>query len=147
MLPPVGHSSNHECHCRNLQDNRAVVRIFIALLRLINSSRFSKTPVTSVTVFVPRKLPENAHNCDVFCPMFLNMFEDYRFRFQYTDLLMTEVQVALRMPYLRLRSSIVFLFYTQYSQHNGTPVMMSRFSTSTEFKASYCIVTCRGEEC
>ena len=32
VLPPVGHSSNHEYHCRNLQDNRFVVRIFIALL-------------------------------------------------------------------------------------------------------------------
>jgi len=32
-LPPVGHSSNHEYHCWNLQDSRAVVRIFIALLR------------------------------------------------------------------------------------------------------------------
>jgi len=33
VLPPVGHSSNHEYHCWNLQDNPAVVRIFIALLR------------------------------------------------------------------------------------------------------------------
>jgi len=33
VLPPVGHSSNHECKCWNLQDNRAVGRIFIALLR------------------------------------------------------------------------------------------------------------------
>ena len=33
ILPPVGHSPNHEYHCWNLQDNRAVVRIFIALLR------------------------------------------------------------------------------------------------------------------
>jgi len=33
VLPPVGHPSNHEYHCWNLQDNRAVVRIFIALLR------------------------------------------------------------------------------------------------------------------
>ena len=33
LLPPVGHSSNQEYHCWNLQDNRAVVRIFIALLR------------------------------------------------------------------------------------------------------------------
>ena len=32
VLPPVGHSSNHEYHCWNLQDSRAVVRIFIALL-------------------------------------------------------------------------------------------------------------------
>jgi len=28
VLPPVGHSSNHGYHCWNLQDNRAVVRIF-----------------------------------------------------------------------------------------------------------------------
>jgi len=34
VLPPVGHSSNHEYHCCHLQDNRAVVRIFTALLRL-----------------------------------------------------------------------------------------------------------------
>jgi len=33
VLPPVGHSSNHEYHRWNLQDIRAVVRIFIALLR------------------------------------------------------------------------------------------------------------------
>ena len=33
VLPLVGHSSNHEYYCWNLQDNRAVVRIFIALLR------------------------------------------------------------------------------------------------------------------
>jgi len=33
ILPPDGHSSNHECHCWNLQDNRAIVGIFIALLR------------------------------------------------------------------------------------------------------------------
>ena len=33
VLTPVGHSSNHEYHCWNLQDNRAVVRGFIALLR------------------------------------------------------------------------------------------------------------------
>jgi len=33
VLPPAGHSSNHEYHCWNLQDNRAVFRIFIALLR------------------------------------------------------------------------------------------------------------------
>ena len=32
VLPPVSHSSNHEYHCLNLQDNRVVVRIFIALL-------------------------------------------------------------------------------------------------------------------
>ena len=33
VLPPVGHSSNHEYHCWNLQDNRAVVRSFIAIFR------------------------------------------------------------------------------------------------------------------
>ena len=33
VLPPVGHSSNHEYHCSDLRNNRAVVRIFIALLR------------------------------------------------------------------------------------------------------------------
>jgi len=33
VLPPVGHSSNHEYHCCQLTDNRAVFRIFIALLR------------------------------------------------------------------------------------------------------------------
>jgi len=33
VLPPFGHSSNHEYQCWNLQDKRAVVRIFIALLR------------------------------------------------------------------------------------------------------------------
>ena len=31
VLPPVGHSSNHEHHCWNSQDNRSGVRIFIAL--------------------------------------------------------------------------------------------------------------------
>jgi len=33
VLPPFGHSSNHEYHCWKLQDYRAVVRNFIALLR------------------------------------------------------------------------------------------------------------------
>jgi len=33
VLPPVGHSSNYEYHCWNLQDNQTLVRIFIALLR------------------------------------------------------------------------------------------------------------------
>ena len=33
VLPPVGHSSNHQYHCCQLTDNRAVFRIFIALLR------------------------------------------------------------------------------------------------------------------
>jgi len=33
LLPPVGHSSNQQYHCWNSQDSRAVVRIFIALLR------------------------------------------------------------------------------------------------------------------
>ena len=46
VLPPVGRSSNHQYHCWNLQDNRAVVRIFIALLRFSLDSlsyfRFSK---------------------------------------------------------------------------------------------------------
>jgi len=43
LLPPVGHSSNHDYHCWNLQDNRAVVRIFIALLRFsVNSPSQSK---------------------------------------------------------------------------------------------------------
>jgi len=113
LLPSVGHSSNHEYHCWNLQDNRAVVRIFIVLLKCINIfcvSKTSHTAATSITVFVPQKLPEHAFNCDVFCSMFLNMFEDCRLRFQYRDLLMTEVQVALRIPYLCLRSSITFLF-------------------------------------
>ena len=34
VLPPVSHSSNHQYHCCQLTDNRAVFRIFIALLRL-----------------------------------------------------------------------------------------------------------------
>jgi len=38
VLPPVGHSSNHEYHCWNLQDNRAVVPIFIPLLRFSRDS-------------------------------------------------------------------------------------------------------------
>ena len=33
VLLAISHSSNHEYHCWNLQDNRAVVWIFIALLR------------------------------------------------------------------------------------------------------------------
>jgi hypothetical protein len=32
-LPPVDHSSNHQYHCWNLQNDRAVFRIFTALLR------------------------------------------------------------------------------------------------------------------
>jgi len=32
VLPPVGHCSNRKYHCWNLQDNRPVVRIFMALL-------------------------------------------------------------------------------------------------------------------
>jgi len=32
VLPPIGHSSNHEYHCCQLTDNQAVFRIFIALL-------------------------------------------------------------------------------------------------------------------
>ena len=33
VLPPVGHSSNHQYHGCQLKDNRAVFRIFISLLR------------------------------------------------------------------------------------------------------------------
>ena len=33
VLSPVSHSSNHQYHCWNLQDSRAVVWIFITLLR------------------------------------------------------------------------------------------------------------------
>ena len=33
VLPPVGHSSNHEHHCCQLTDNRGVFRIFVAILR------------------------------------------------------------------------------------------------------------------
>ena len=33
VLPPVGHSSNHQCHCCELTDNRAVLRIFSALFK------------------------------------------------------------------------------------------------------------------
>ena len=33
VLPPVGHSANLQYHCCQLTDNRAVFRIFIALLR------------------------------------------------------------------------------------------------------------------
>jgi len=33
ILPHFGHSSNHEYHCRQLTENRAVFRIFNALLR------------------------------------------------------------------------------------------------------------------
>ena len=33
VLPPVGHSSNHQYHCCQLTNNRAVFRIVIALLR------------------------------------------------------------------------------------------------------------------
>jgi len=41
VLPPVGQSSNHQYHCRNLQGNRVVVRIFIAFLRFsINSPSY-----------------------------------------------------------------------------------------------------------
>ena len=35
VLPPVGHSSNHQYHCCPLTENRAVIRIFIALLDLL----------------------------------------------------------------------------------------------------------------
>jgi len=44
VLPPVGHSSNHECHCCQLTDNRAVFRNFIALLRFsFDSPSYIKT--------------------------------------------------------------------------------------------------------
>jgi len=33
VLPPVGHSSNHEYQCCQLTGNRAVFRIVIALLK------------------------------------------------------------------------------------------------------------------
>ena len=33
VLPSVGHSSNHEHHCSQLADNRAVFRLIIVLLR------------------------------------------------------------------------------------------------------------------
>ena len=33
VLPPVGHSSNNQYHCCQLTDNRAVFRIFNALLK------------------------------------------------------------------------------------------------------------------
>jgi len=40
---PVGNSSNHECHCCQLQDSRAVFRIFIAHLRFsIDSPSYKK---------------------------------------------------------------------------------------------------------
>ena len=40
VLPPVGHSSNHEYQCCQLTDNRAVFRIFIALLFSFDSPSY-----------------------------------------------------------------------------------------------------------
>jgi len=51
-LPPLGHSSNHEYHCRNLQDNGAVVRILIALLRFsFDSPSSTASRITNVLHF------------------------------------------------------------------------------------------------
>jgi hypothetical protein len=101
----------------------------------------------NISHFAPRKLSEHEHNCDVFCSMLLNMFDGCRLMFQYRDLLMTEVKVVLSIPSLCFRSSIYILLYFQYSQHNGTQVIMSHSSTNIKFKVSYCIVTGRGYEC
>jgi len=51
VLPPVGHSSNHEYRCWNLQDNRAVVRIFIALLRFsVDSPSYNNRDTTECEI-------------------------------------------------------------------------------------------------
>jgi len=42
VLPPVGHSSNHQYHCCQLTDNRAAFRIVIALLRFSFDSLVGK---------------------------------------------------------------------------------------------------------
>ena len=45
VLPPVGHFSNHQYHCCQLTDNRAVFPIFIALLRFsFNSPSYIQFP-------------------------------------------------------------------------------------------------------
>jgi hypothetical protein len=48
ILPPVGHSSNHEYHCWNLQENRAVFRNFIALLRFSFDSPSYKARISRI---------------------------------------------------------------------------------------------------
>ena len=42
VLPPVSHTSNHQYHCCQLADNRAVIRIFIALLSFPSDSPLYK---------------------------------------------------------------------------------------------------------
>ena len=48
VLPPVGHSSSHQYHCCQLTGNRAVFRIFIALL---NFSFDSPSYFSSLSIF------------------------------------------------------------------------------------------------
>ena len=47
---PVGHSSNHEYQCCQLKDNRAVFRIFIALLRFSFDSPSYFTTSSSILI-------------------------------------------------------------------------------------------------
>ena len=51
VLSPVGHSSNHGYHCWKLQDIRALVRIFIALLRFsFGSPPYLRKPMLHLAV-------------------------------------------------------------------------------------------------
>jgi hypothetical protein len=82
VLPPVGHSSNHEYHCWNLEDSRAVVWIFIALLRfscdspsyisVLNVAGSSKmlVPVCKTMCHI---IPGYPHNLNVYHLKTLNL--------------------------------------------------------------------------
>jgi len=51
VLPPVGHSSNHEYQCCQLKGIRAVFRIFIALLRFsFDSPSYTRDRQSEATV-------------------------------------------------------------------------------------------------
>ena len=82
LLPPVGHLSNHEYHCWNSQDSRAMVRIFIALLRfsvdspsyisVLNVAGSSKmlVPICKTMCHV---IPGYPHNLNVYHLKTLNL--------------------------------------------------------------------------
>ena len=63
VLPPVGHSSNHQYHCFQLTDNRAAFRIFIALLRFSfdcpSYLPLNTMPYTTICMYLHRYCCEN----------------------------------------------------------------------------------------
>ena len=95
VLPPVGHSSNHQYHCCQLTDNRVVVRIFIALLRFsfdspsyIRNITVEADPnVQAVLRFRKIKIQPcdsschitNSHSCRFDIQLFYNLTDHHKF--------------------------------------------------------------------